>query len=452
MKLIEKQSLASDVISHDVSPLTVNTDASGYARLGWFIVLAGVLGFLLWAVFAPLDKGVPMSGNIAKEGNRKAVQHLAGGIVDEILVKEGDMVKKGQVLVRMNGVQVDSQADITKVQLISGRTAEARLLAERDGKSALTFPPALESIKNEPLVQQNFALQSQLFNSRQASLRSELAASDESVAGLKSQLTGLMATRDSAKQQLDILKEQIDNLRDLAKDGYVARSKLLDQERSFEQTKGALAENIGNIGRVQRQMAELALKRTQRTEEYQREVRSQLADVQKEVNALVHRSEAETYAASNVEVKSPVDGVVMGMSVFTRGGVVQPGFRMMDVVPVDDAMIVEGRLPVNLVDKVHPGLKAEFIFSAFNANTTPHIPGEITSVSADRLLDEHNGAPYYLVHAKVSAEGLKILKHHNLDVRPGMPVELFVKTGERTMMSYLLKPVFDRAKTSMTEE
>jgi len=452
MKLIEKQALATDVISHDVSPLTVNTDASAYARLGWIIVLVGVLGFLLWATLAPLDKGVPLSGNVAKEGNRKAIQYLAGGTVDEILVKEGDKVKKGQVLVRMNGVQVDSQSDITKVQLIAGRTTEARLIAERDGKSTVTFPPELEAIKDEPLVKQNFALQLQLFNSRQAGLRSELAAADESAAGLRAQLAGLMASRDSKKEQLVILKEQVDNLRELAKDGYVARSKLLDQERANEQTKGALAEDLGNIGRTQRQISELALKRSQRLEEYQKEVRTQLADVQKESNALSHRNEAEKYAAANVDVKSPVDGVVMGLNVFTRGGVVQPGFRMMDVVPVDDAMIVEGRLPVNLVDKVHAGLKAELIFSAFNTNTTPHIPGEITSVSADRLLDEHNGAPYYAVQAKVSPEGLKMLKQHKLDVRPGMPVELFVKTGERTMMSYLLKPVLDRAKTSMSEE
>lgn len=452
MKLIETKSQAAEVISHDIEPLTVHTDASSYSRLGWIIVLVGVIGFLLWASFAPLDKGVPMSGNIAKEGNRKAVQYLTGGVVDEILVKEGDRVKKGQVLVRMNGVQVDAQADITKVQIIAGRTAEARLLAERDGKSTLTFPSELESIKDEPLVKQNFALQSQLFNSRQASLRSELAAAEESVAGLKSQLAGLTASRDSKKEQLVILKEQLDNLRDLAKDGYVARSKLLDLERSNEQLKGAVAEDQGNIGRTQRQISELTLKRVQRLEEYQREVRTQLADIQKEVNALASRSEAEAYAASNVEVKSPVDGIIMGMNVFTRGGVVQPGFRMMDVVPIDDAMIVEGRLPVNLVDKVHPGLKAEFIFSAFNSNTSPHIPGEITSVSADRLLDEHNGAPYYAVQAKVSPEGLKMLQKHKMDVRPGMPVELFVKTGERTMMSYLLKPVFDRAKTSMSEE
>lgn len=452
MKLLESKDFASDVVSHDVSPLTVHTDATAYSRLGWIIVLVGVVGFALWAFFAPLDKGVPLSGNVAKEFNRKAIQHLAGGTVEDILVKEGDLVKQGQVLVKMNGVQVTSQSKITRTQLIVARATEARLIAERDGKSAPLFPAALEQYKSDPLVTENVALQNQLFMSRTVGLQNELGAVDQSIAGLKLQIVGLQATRDSKKQQLEILKDQLDNMRDLTKEGYVARSRLQDLERTYMQTQGALAEDIGNLGRTQRQVAELGMKRVQRSQEYQKEVRMQLSEVQKEADALTSRMVAEEYVVGNVEVRSPADGIVMGMNVFTRGGVVAPGFRMMDVVPTDDALIVEGRLPVNLVDKVHPGLKVELIFSAFNTNTTPHIPGEVTRVSADRLLDEHNGAPYYSVLAKVTPEGLTQLRQKKLDVRPGMPVELFVKTGERSMMSYLFKPVMDRAKTSMTEE
>jgi protease secretion system membrane fusion protein len=206
------------------------------------------------------------------------------------------------------------------------------------------------------------------------------------------------------------------------------------------------------VGRTQRQIAEVTLKRAQRMQDYQREVGTQLSDVQKEALALESRMKAEVYAVNNVEVRAPVDGVVIGMAVFTKGGVVPPGFRMMDIVPVDEALVVEGRLAVNLIDKVHAGMPTELIFSAFNTNTTPHIPGVLTKISPDRLLDEHNGQPYYMVQVKVTPEGLKKIQHLKLEVRPGMPAELFVKTGERTMMSYLLKPVFDRAKTSMTEE
>jgi membrane fusion protein, protease secretion system len=174
--------------------------------------------------------------------------------------------------------------------------------------------------------------------------------------------------------------------------------------------------------------------------------------VQKEANALAGRMSAEHYALENVEVKAPVDGIVMDVEVFTRGGVVSPGFRMMDVVPVADALVVEGQLPINLVDKVHPGLPVDLIFSAFNQSSTPHIPGEVATVSADRLTDPHSGAPYYKVSVRVTPQGLKKLADLKLQVRPGMPVDLFVKTGERTMMNYLLKPLFDRANVSLTEE
>lgn len=452
MKLLETKGLASDVITHDVSPLTVNTDAGAYSRLGWIIVVVGIMGFLLWASLAPLDKGVPMDGAVAKESNRKAVQHLQGGTIDDILVKDGQTVKAGQVLVRMNGITAGSQAEITRVQYFTSRAVEARLIAERDGKASVTFPAALEAEKGDERVAQNVNLQTQLFNSRRSALQSEMAAIEESIAGIKVQVNGTEASRDSKKEQLAILKEQLGNMRELSKEGYVARSRLLDLERAYSQTSGALAEDIGNIGRARRQIAELGLKRSQRLQEFQREVRTQLSDIQKEAEALESRMKAEDFVVSNIDIKSPVDGVVMGLQVFTKGGVVPAGFKLMDVVPTGDALVVEGHLPVNLVDKVHPGLKVDLIFSAFNVNKTPQIPGEVTTVSADRFTDEKTGMPYYKVSAKVTPAGLKMIADNKMEVRPGMPVNLFVKTGERTMMSYLLKPLFDRAKTSMTEE
>lgn len=452
MNLIQKSGLATDVVSHEVSPETVNTDDRAYTRLGWIIVLVGFVGFMVWALVAPLDKGVPMSGFVAKESNRKAVQHLQGGTVDEILVREGDRVKAGQVLVRMNSVAAKSQADVSNAQYFAARATEARLIAERDGMSSVTFPASLNEYRNDPLVIQNMALQTQLFSSRRDALRSELSALEESVQGIKLQIEGTKASLASKKEQLAILKEQLANIRDLAKDGYVPRARQLDLERTVAQLTGAMAEDIGSIGRAQRQVSELAMRRSLRQQEFQKEVRTHLADVQREANALQGRLGAEQYALDNVEVKAPADGVVMGMEVFTRGGVVGPGFRMMDVVPTADALVVEGRLPINLVDKVHPGLPVDLIFSAFNQSTTPHIDGEVTTVSADRLLDEHNGTPYFKVNVRVTPKGLKKLNDLKLAVRPGMPVELFVKTGERTMMNYLLKPLKDRAVTSMAED
>ena len=451
MKLLKNQP-ASEVISHDVAPLTVNTDAGAYSQLGWWIVLLGVGSFLLWAIWAPLDKGVPVSATVTKESNRKAVQHLAGGTVDDILVREGDIVKAGQVLVRMNGVQAKSQADITRAQYFNARATEARLRAELENRKSVALPPALAQFAGDPRVASVMALQNGLMASRQSALKSELGAVDENIAGLKMQAQGLQESRDSKKQQMAILKEQLDNMRDLAKDGYVARSRLLEIERTYAQTSGMLSEDIGNIGRAQRQVMEMSLRRNQRTQEYQKEVRSTLSDSEREAEALSARLTALDYELANAEVRAPVDGTVVGLNIFTRGGVVGPGFRLMDLVPADDPLIVEAQLPVNLVDKIHAGLPVELIFSAFNTNSTPNIPGVVTQVSADRTVDERSGAAYYKMKAKVTPEGAKLIAAKKLDIRSGMPVELFVKTGERTMMSYLLKPLFDRAKTSMTEE
>lgn len=452
MNLIQKNNEVTEVIARDVSPTVVDMDARKYSRLGWLIVLAGVGGFLLWALFAPLDKGVPLSGTVMKESNRQAVQVQSGGTVEAILVRDGDIVKAGQVLIRMNKVTAKSNADMNRGQLYSNLASEARLLAERDGLKAVRFPQQLLELKSDPRVAEIMMVQTQLFASRQSSLQSELSASDESVAGLKLQIKALQESRDSKKEQLGFIKEQLVGMRDLAKDGYVARNRLLELERTYSQINGSISEDIGQIGRAQRQVIELGLRRMQRTQDYQKEVRTALTDTQKEVEALNARMTAMDFEVSNAEVKSPANGTVVGLAVFTAGGVVQPGFRLMDIVPSGDPMVVEGQLPVNLIDKVHPGLKVELMFSAFNVNSTPHIPGEVSQISADRSVDERTGMPYYKVRVKVTPEGHNMIAKHKLAVQSGMPVDLFVKTGERTMMNYLFRPLWDRIKTSLTEE
>ena len=450
MKLLKNE--ATQVVAHDVTPLEVNTDARKFSRIGWLIVLLGFGGFLLWALLAPLDKGVPLSGTVATESNRQAVQHQSGGTVQELLVRDGDIVKKGQVLVRMNPVTARSAVEVTEAQYLSALANVARLNAEAGGAKAIKFPEELEKRRSESRVIELMNLQNQLLLSRQGSLQNELAGIDASIEGLKMQISGLQESRDSKKEQVTFLKEQLGGMRDLAKEGYIARNRLLDLERTYAQLGGAISEDIGNIGRSQRQVVELTMRRAQRLQDYQKEVRSQLSEFQREVDAQGARLAAQRFELSNVEVRSPADGTVVGLAVFTNGGVVPAGFKMMDIVPSDAPLIVDGQLATNLVDKVHAGLPVELIFSAFNANKTPHIDGEVLYLSADRAVDEHTGMPYYKVHVKVTPEGQKKIAAHKMDIRSGMPVELFVKTGERTMMSYLLKPIMDRAHSALSEE
>lgn len=450
-----KGSTAMNTNVTDVAPRSevlseVNTNSKLHTRMGWWIIIAGLGGFIAWAIYAPLDKGVPMSGTVAVATSKKAIQHLTGGTVEDILVKEGAIVKAGDVLVRMNSVQAKVNAETARIQYSTARATEARLSAERDGKTTLTFSAELKDAMTDPRVASTMSLQQQLFSSRQSAIRSELSAFDENIAGLMLQKKGLEESREGKKQQLTFLKEQLDGIRDLSKDGYVARNRLLELERTYAQLNTAVTEDTNSIGRTLSQISEIKLRKLQRAQEYQKEVRSQLSDVQREADGLANRLTGLEFDLNNALVKAPVDGTIVGMNIFTNGGVIGPGFRMMDVVPSDDPLIVEGQLPVHLIDKVHPNLKVELIFTAFNQNLTPHIPGIVTNVSADRLIDEKSGVPYYSVKAKVAPEGMKLIS--NLQIRPGMPVDLFVKTGERTMMNYLLKPILDHLKMSMTEE
>jgi protease secretion system membrane fusion protein len=441
---------AAIIYGEEIKTYAVDTDPRAYTRIGWWIVIVGVFGFLMWAFLAPLDKGVPLSGTVTVSTNRKAVQHPTGGTVEAILVKEGDNVRAGQPLVRFNAVQVTANAEMMRVRYFTARAAEARLNAEREGTEEIIFPPDLIREKDDPRVANNIRMQEQLLSSRLMAIKSELAAIDENIAGLKLQATGLEESRDNKKAQMEFLKEQLDGMRELAQEGYVARNRLLDLERTYAQISGAISEDIGNIGRTQRQIAELKLRRIQRQQEYQKEVRSQLSDVQREAEALGNQLKGLDYDMENAVINAPVDGTVVGMAIFTHGAVVSPGFKMMDIVPSGDSLDVEGHLPVHLIDKVHPDLPVELIFSAFNRNLTPHVPGVVTHVSADRFVDELTGIPYYKLRAKVAPEGMKLIS--DLQIRPGMPVDLFVKTGERTMINYILKPILDHIKMSMTEE
>lgn len=450
MKLVaeKKDTVIENAPAH--LPNQVQTDDTAYTKLGWWIVLAGFGGFILWATFAPLDKGVPISGTVTVSSHLQAVQHQTGGIIDSILVREGDHVKVGQVLVRMNDVQIKTKAEITRNQLYTARAVEARLLAERDGSNEIIFPDELLVLHSDNRIANNVLIQNQLFTARKLALQHELAALDESISGFKFQLRGLEATRSSKNQQLALLKEQLDNLRDLAQDGFVPRNRVLETERTYTQLQGEISSDTGNAGRIQRQIAELEQRRIHRLQEYQKEVRQQLSDIKKEADALSSHLQAQEFELANVEVKAPVEGTVVGMNVFTESGVIGPGFKLMDIVPSDDVLVVTGQVPVHLIDKIYVDLPVDLIFTALNQKKTPQIPGVVTQVSADRLIDERTGLPFFNIKAKVTQEGMKQLADQQ--IRAGMPVEVFIKTGERSLMSYLFKPILDRAHSALSEE
>ena len=420
---------------------------SFHTRLGWWMILAGLGGFLVWAALAPLDQGVPVTGTVVVAGHRKAVQHQTGGTVERILVREGDTVRAGQVVVSMNNVQARANADITRSQLNAALAAEARLMAERDHKPlpAGTTTPRADSGGRDAGVAQR-----QLLETRRRSLQGELSAVDENVAGLSEVNEGLAMSRQAKEQQLRLLKEQLDGARALVQEGFYPRNRLLELEREQAQVRASLSEDVGNLGRNERQISELRVRRALRQEDFQKDVRTQLAALQQEIVGLQSRLRGLEHELANTEVRAPVDGIVADLNIFTEGGVVPAGHRLMDIVPVNEPLVVDAQVPVDAIDSVKVDMPVEIALAAFNQNTTPRVPGTVSRLSVDRTVDEKTGMTFYRMQADVTPQGSEMLRE--LKVRPGMPVEIFVRTGERSLLNYLLRPFTDKLHNALTEE
>ena len=425
-------------------------DDTRYSRLGWLLMLGGFLGFLGWAALAPLDKGVAVSGKVMVSGHRKVVQHPSGGIVERIDVRDGDKVQAGQVLIRLKETPLLGQAQSLRSQFYGSLASEARLNAERDGALEVSFPTELTTLAAAPEVASNLALQRQLFDSRRQALLLDQQGIHESIAGAEAQLRGVRDSQASKVLQRTALTEQLQGLRELAREGFIPRNRLLDSERVYAQVLGSISEDYGRIGQLQRQVLEMRLKIRQLAEEYQKEVRTQLADTRVRTEDLRNRLASAEFELANSQLRAPVAGIVVGLDVFTEGGVIKPGQALMEIVPQGEPLLVEARVPVELADKVHPGLPVELMFSAFSQSTTPRVAGEVTLVSADRQVDERTDEPYYTLRAQVSDAGMAQLA--GLQIRPGMPVEAFVRTGERSMLNYLFKPLLDRTHMALVEE
>ena len=427
----------------------VDTDDGRIGRRGVKLLLVGFGGFMLWAALAPLDEGVTANGSVTVVSNRQTVQHLTGGSIEQLLVGEGALVKKGQSLIVLNDTEARAQMGSTLAQFISARAIEDRLLAERDGKPTLVFSSELNALASDPRVEQAKLLQTQLFNTRRAALRNELQAQDENISGLQQQLRGFQGVKAARAEQSKWQDKELEGIRELAAGGYVPKNRLYQLERAAAEIKGELADTIANIGRVQDSIAETRLRRIARQQDYQKEVESQLTDIQKETDALRDRLTAQRYAVANSIIRSPIDGLVVGLKLHTVGGVVQPGQPLMDVVPTHQPLLIEASVDPAMSAKVHPGLPVDITFPALNQQSTPVIPGVVATFSADRLLDQKTGTPYYLAQIKVTPAGMQLLG--NQQVKPGMPATIVIKSGERTMLRYLLKPILDRMNLAFKE-
>lgn len=418
-------------------------DTRRFCTGGWALVLGGFVATLAWAAFAPLDRGVAVPGRLVVQGQRQSVQHPVGGVIERINVANGDRVIAGQVLLTLERADIDSQLHSLDAQYATAMATQARLEAQVYGRVQPAFAADPRPVGDQ------IALQQALFESQAAARRAEQQGLEATRLGASQQISALLASQATKRQQASSLVEQLTNLRQLAADGLVSRHRVLELERLSAQLVGARAEEQGRLQQLRSQVIELTERLSQREEQQHNEVRSQLLDIRLQGERLQSDQVAARIERDARELRAPVAGVVTSLAVFTEGGVIGPGQVLLDVIADAQPLLVEAQLPVQWVDQVRPGLPVEVTFSAYGQAATPRQLGEVVRVSADRELDRSTAEPYYLMHIGLADVGGDI---HGLELRAGMSVEAFVRTGERTLLSYLLKPLRDRAHAALGEK
>lgn len=430
--------------------LTLPTDTRQPARIGLWVLGLGFGGFLLWASLAPLDQGVPAQALVAIDTKRKAVQHLTGGIVKAVHVKEGQQVKEGDPLIELDPAVTRANFEAARQHYFTLRAMEGRLLAEQAGQSQITFHPDLNAAATDPYIRQTMDNQTQLLRTRQASLQADLNSLQESIQGQEASIQGARGMLAARKEQLAYLKDELGGVRDLVKEGYAPRNQQLQLERQHAETQGAVIDLTASIQRSQSAINELQSRRRQRTLDYRKEIDSQLADIRREVQADADKYKAVAADLERTVIRAPASGQVVGLAVQSIGAVVGPGQKLMDIVPHDEALLLEAQVAPNLIDKIHAGLETDVRFASFANTPTLVVEGKVDSISGDLLTDPHTGASYFLARVSVTPKGMEELGKRQMQA--GMPAEVIIKTGERSMLTYLVHPLIKRLATSMKEE
>ena len=436
----------------DVEGTVVSSDTRGPIRLGFWILVVGFGGFLAWAAYAPLDEGVSAPATVSIETKRRAIQHMTGGIVKALRVKEGQAVHTGDVLVELDDAPARANFETVRQNYMSLRAAESRLLAEEAEKQSIVFHPDLVASASDPFVKQHMVTQTQLFTARRAALAAELGAARESIAGFEAQITGIGAMLESRRAQAALLAEQTKGIRDLAAQGYAPRNQLLQLEQQQAELRATIADLEANRVRATQSIAEIKMRMTLRRQEYHKEAGAQLAEVRREVQAGAEKLKAVSDELGRVQITSPVDGQVVGIAVSALGAVVTPGQKIMDIVPKGETLLLDARVPPQVIDRVAVGDETDVRFSGFANSPQLVVKARLVSLSGDALTEQISGntISYYLGRVEVTPEGFKELGNRVL--QPGMPAEVLIKTGERSLLTYLLHPLTKRIAASMKEE
>lgn len=412
---------------------------AGGAIIGLFF-----FGFMGWMSLAPLESAAIATGVVSVDGSRKTIQHLEGGIVGEILVREGDRVERDQVLVRLGDTTPKASLELLRGRRLVASSLEARLNAERDGLDEIVFDDELQARMDDPKVAKIVIGQVNIFESRREVLAGQTSILNQRMAQYAEEITGIEGQIRAEDDQYELIQGEIADVQQLLDKGLAPKPRLLQLQRRASEIEGSRNLHLAQIARAKQSIAEAQMRVKELRTGQLNEAVEQLRKVQAEVYDLDERLRAADDVLARTEVRAPLAGTVVGLRVHTTGGVLSPGEPIMDIVPRDDRLVVNVRVNPQDIDVVRAGLSAQVRFTAFNQRHRAPVEGTVTSVSADSLTDDKTGEIYYLARvelATVPAEGAD-------ELRPGMPSEIMIVTGSRTALAYMMEPVsrsFDRA-------
>ncbi|ESY58115.1 MULTISPECIES: HlyD family type I secretion periplasmic adaptor subunit [unclassified Mesorhizobium] len=412
------------------------------------LLLVGGVGGL--AAVTKMSGAVIAAGRLVVDSNVKKVQHPTGGVVGEIRVREGDRVKAGDILVRLDETTTRANLAIVSKGLDEFYARLARLEAERDGKDRISFPDVLTSRRDEAGVAASMAGEQSLFDFRHQARSGQRSQLRERIAQLKQESAGLTEQLQAKRREIELIQIELEGVRSLWHRKLIGIDRMTSLERDAVRLEGEHGQLTAGIAQVKGKASEIELQIIQIDQDLRSEVATDLRDTQGKISEFVERKVAAEDQLKRIDLRSPQDGVVLQLAVHTIGGVITPGEQVMQIVPVTDDLTVEAHIAPQDIDQVTMGQNAILRLSAFNRQTTPELTGTLSRISADLTIEERTGAAFYV--ARVTLPKTEVAKLRGLALAPGMPAEVFFPTGDRTMLSYLVKPLSDQIQKAFREE
>ncbi|MFG1417057.1 HlyD family type I secretion periplasmic adaptor subunit [Xanthobacter sp. V0B-10] len=428
-----------------------SADYRAFSRAGYALIAFTFLGLGGWASLSNIGSAVIAPGVVAVESMRQVVQHLEGGIIGQILVREGDDVTEGQVLFRLADTMPKANYDAALAQLCAALAMEARLLAERDGAKEVTFPPELSERSDRPAVLRSMIDQLTQFKDGRANFDSQIEILDGRIAQFNTEIEGLTQERRSAQQQLSFVEDELGSVRELERKGLVNKSRISQLEREKARLDGVVGRNIADSAKARGSISEIKMQIAQVRQQRVEDAGEQLLDVRQKISDLRERVRVAQSVLDRIDIRAPRGGTVQNINprIYTVGAVVRPGDTMLEIVPNHEPLVVDAQVPVQDIDRLEKDSEVEVKFPSFHARSTPLVLGHLQSVSRDRLTNEATHEPYFL--ARVAVADTDIPQDLKARLRPGMNAEVVFGTGERSVLSYLVRPFTDAMSHALTE-